>query len=225
MAINGISSYLSNMYKSTNTNNLSALLRNTTLNNQMIKQAYKNLSDINSNKSSFINRTDTTENIIKEFYEKENTDSILENEKALKENTASMRESSFGLLSAESMKDEDFVNSVKAFAENYNNTVNTLKESENFVAVSSGIHMVNTTRSYSASLERAGITVNDDNTLTVNESALKENISHAKNMFSGNYSFGGKMAKKASDLQTLARLSASSGIYNRFGIFYGSGNK
>lgn len=214
MAINGFNS----LYNSNSSSQLASLLRSSSLNTRMIKMAYKNLADINSNK--YISSTKKTEELINKYLENsEKYKNVIENSEALSKNTASMRSSSANLLSASSMSDEDFIKSVKDFTENYNKTVETLKDSENYVAVSSGIHMVNTTRSYYAALERVGITVNDDNTLSVNEAAMKENIEGAKSMFKGNYSFGGKMAKKASDLQTIAMLGNSTGIYNRYGLF------
>ncbi len=227
MAIRGISSYTANIYNrsaSSSSNQLASLLSRSAVNKQMLKKAYEALAK--SNGKSYLNRTDTAEDIVNKYLEdSEKYKNAFENAENLTKNTASMYTSSSELLSADRMSDEDFIKSVKSFAENYNNTVNTLKESDNYVAVSSGINMVNTTRSYSASLERAGITVNDDNTLTVDENVLKNNISHAKSMFEGRYSFGGKMSKKASDLQTISKLSGNgAGIYNRYGIFYGSGN-
>lgn len=227
MAIRGISSYRANIgynRMKNSSDQLADLLKRSSVNTQMLKKAYTALAKANG--KNYLNRTDTTEDVISKFYENKDVQSDTENSDALKKNTASMRSSSFSLLSAKSMSDEDFVKSVKAFAEDYNKTVNTLKKSNNYVAVSSGINMVNTTASHSASLKRAGITVNDDNTLSVDETVLKNNIDQAKSLFNGNYSYGGKMAKKASDLQTLAKLSANgTGIYNRYGVFYGNGTE
>lgn len=228
MAIRGISSYNANMYKrgaSSSSDQLAALLKRSSVNTQMLKKAYTALEK--TSKRNYLNRTDiSAEDIANKYFNTSEKKDTAENEKALKTNTASMYTSSVKLLSSKNMSDEDFVKSVKQFAEDYNSTVKTLKDSDNYVAVSSGINMVNTTGSYAASLKRVGITVNDDNTLSVSESILKDNVSSAKSMFSGNYSYGGKMAKKASDLQSIAKFSASSGagIYNRYGIFYGSGN-
>lgn len=221
MAIRGISSYTSNLYrnKSTGSDQLAALLRRSSVNKQMLKMAYSNLEKINSKK--YLNRTDINDIVdeIENGDAKTEAQSIAENNEALKKNTVSMRQSSIALLNNK-QSDDEFVKSVKAFAENYNSTVNTLKKSENYVAVSSGINMVNTTACYAASLKGIGVTVNDDNTLSVDESTLKNNIGKARNMFEGNYSYGGKMAKKASDLQTISQFSLNgTGIYDRFGSF------
>lgn len=229
MAVRGITSYNSNIYRrgaSSSSDQLAALLKRSSVNTQMLKKAYTALEK--ANKKTYLNRTDiSAEDTVSKYFSYSTAKDTSENEKALRTNTASMYTSSIKLVSSKSMSEEDFVSSVKQFAEDYNSTVNTLKESDNYVAVSSGINMVNTTGSYAASLKGVGITVNDDNTLSVDETVLKNNISSAKSMFSGNYSYGGKMAKKASDLQSIARLTASSGagIYNRYGIFYGSGNR
>ncbi len=226
MAVRGISSYSYTANVSSSSDQLAALLKRSSVNTQMLRKAYTALEK--TSKKTYLNSTDlSNDNVLSEYFGTSSSVNTAENENALKNNTAAMYSSSVKLFSGASMSDEDFVTSVKQFAEDYNNTVNTLKDSDNYVAVSSGINMVNTTKSYSAALKGAGITVNDDNTLSVDETALKANISSAKSMFKGNYSYGGKMAKKASDLQTIARLTSSSGagIYNRYGIFYGSGSK
>lgn len=229
MAVRGISSYNANIYRkgaSSSSNQLAALLRRSSVNTQMLRKAYTALEK--TSKKAYLNRTDLSkDDVLSKYFGSSSSVNTADNEKALKKNTEAMYSSSVKLLAGESKSDEDFVKSVKQFAEDYNNTVNTLKDSDNYVAVSSGINMVNTTKSYSAALKGAGITVNDDNTLSVDETALKANMSSAKSMFKGNYSYGGKMAKKASDLQSIARLTSSSGagIYNRYGIFYGSGSR
>ncbi len=232
MAIYGVNS-------SNSSNQLASLLRGASVNKQMLQKAYSSLYKSNSELAGSMTNSKipsgTVDQLVKNYYknlqsemEKAETDnesstSSEDNIKALNENTASMRTSALGLLNTGAMGNDELVKTVNSFVEDYNKTVKTLKDSDNFVAVSSGINMVNTTASYAGALKGAGITVNDDNTLSVNESVLKANANKAKALFEGNYSYGGKMAKKASDLQTLARLGNNgTGIYNRYGSFFGN---
>ncbi len=221
MAVRGLQSYRNNIFRTSGysaSNQLAKLLGRSSVNGGILKKAYQKLEK-NTGKA-YLNRTDLSENTLEEFYQSGMTGSA-EAEQSLKDSTASMRISSMNMLAASEMDSDEFAGSVKKFAEDYNSTVKTLQKTDNLVAVSSGVNMTNTTRSFAASLEKAGITVNKDNTLTVDENKLRKNEEYAKTLFTGSYSFGGKTAKKASELQSLAQLAgfSQSGIYNRYGLF------
>lgn len=212
MAINRLNSANSQMY----------LLSKTAVNKDMIKNSYSNIFQAGYARIAAKNRAEEImKNWTGESSDSNKSESSAENQASLKTNATAMRGSAFTLASSANASDDDFIKSVEKFAEDYNNTVKTLKKSDNYVAVSSGINMVNTTNSYAASLKRAGVTINDDNTLSVDADVMKKNMNVAKRLFTGNYSLGGKMAKKASDLQTISGFSLNnrSGIYNRYGQF------
>ncbi|MGN0643291.1 MAG: hypothetical protein ACI4JJ_09085 [Huintestinicola sp.] len=224
MANYGISSYLSNMKSfSSNTN----MYLSRTYTSSMLARAYKMAAKANRNnqaasKPSSSEDSSSKLNKYEELLNKINDSTSSEdNRKAVSSNSMKLFTSAATLLSKKNTSAEDFAKNVKDFADNYNNTVNTLKKSDDGLSVSSGIHMVNTTRSFSGALSKAGITVNDDNTISVDEAKLKDNADYAKTLFNGSYSFGGKIAKKASEIQTISTFSGA-GIYNRYGIFNSS---
>lgn len=223
MALKGINSY-NNLYNSSFYTNMSNNGKNSS---GLLQKAYASLAKSGSvssaaraaSKAWLKGSENTTEN---DASSESSTGTSADNAINLRNNSASMRTSAFNAVASAGKSDEDFIASVKAFAENYNSTVKTLQKSDNYIAVSSGINMVNTTNSYAGSLKRAGITLNDDNTLSVDEETMKKNITTAKQLFDGNYSYGGKMMKKASNLQTIANFSSSNGagLYNRNGLYF-----
>ncbi|MGN0667463.1 MAG: hypothetical protein ACI4KF_13185 [Huintestinicola sp.] len=140
------------------------------------------------------------------------------NKADLRKNAAGLFTDTAELMSGSRKSDEEFISGVKEFAESYNKTIRTLQKSNDGLAVSSGIDMTNITNSNLVALKKAGFSIEDDNTLSVDETRMKNNMDYARSLFDGNYSYGSKIAKKASDLQSIAAFSGT-GIYNRFGIF------
>lgn len=104
---------------------------------------------------------------------------------------------------------EKLVETVKNFAESYNSTLDGLQKTDSLNALEKGVSLVNSTRAYSRTLSRIGISVGSDNRLTVDEEKLKaapkETLS---SLFKGNYSFANKVADKASYISRAADLKA-----------------
>ena len=128
------------------------------------------------------------------------------------------------LMKSEKLSDDALVSKVKDFAESYNGAVKALAGTSSYAAKLTGESMTGITDSFEASLSKAGITVNEDKTLTVDEKVLKENRSQLSSLFKSGYSFGAKMIKKGTELQSSAHLSglSAAGIYNRYGSFTGN---
>lgn len=106
---------------------------------------------------------------------------------------------------------------VSDFVSDYNDTVNALKDSKSSVALKRGEAMEKTMSSYKNSLSRIGISINDDNTLSIDKDKLnKANPEDVKSVFGGNYSVSAKTANKAEDINAAARFEMN-GTYDRQG--------
>lgn len=224
MALRGIDHYRANMFShsgNSTSSQLASLLNRSSVNSKMLKKAYSKLSEKTG--KTYLNRTDTSENSVSKYYR---SGSLTETENAakLKENAQAMSLSAVKLMAAEEMSNEKLVEEVKDFADSYNGAVNALKNTTGYAAKLTGESMTGITRSFESALSKAGITANEDGTLSVDEKVLGENSEQARALFKGSYSYGAKMAKKGSELQSLAQLSgvSAAGIYNRYGFFGGN---
>ena len=110
---------------------------------------------------------------------------------------------------------------VKKFAESYNNTLDSLEKSDSVQALEKGVSMVNTTKAFSRTLAKVGISVGSDNRLTIDEDALKKAPEETlRSLFSGGYSYANKIADKASFIGRASALEAqlsNSYTYNNKG--------
>lgn len=223
MSLRGISSYRANMYSrsSSASNQLASLLKRSSVNSGMLKKAYAALEQ--STGKNYLTKTDAANNSISKYYKF--AQSYSQWGQDLKNGSQAVYISAAKLQNSKKMDSDTFASSVKSFADDYNNAVKTINSSENYSAINNGSNLIKAVRSYSGALEKAGITVNEDNSLSVDEKTLRENEDYAKSLFNGNYSFGGSVMKKASELQTAANLTANgTGIYNRWGAAQLFGN-
>ena len=99
---------------------------------------------------------------------------------------------------------------IKEFIESYNDTVDGLKTTSNLSAMQAGSAMISTTDAYSSKLENIGISVGADNKLSVNEEKLSNATKQeVDDLFSGRYSYGKKIADKASTIENNAQTSST----------------
>ena len=109
------------------------------------------------------------------------------------------------------------VSKVKKFVESYNNTVNTVKNSDNVNALRYGVSMVDTTKAFKKSLAKVGITIEDNNNLTIDEEKLNNaKTSDLSKLFSGSYSYGSRMVSRSLGMSFAAK-SDITGTYNAGG--------
>ncbi len=112
---------------------------------------------------------------------------------------------------------EGIVGKVKQFVEDYNSTINTVKNSDNVNALRYGVSMVDTTKAFKKSLAKVGITIKDNNNLEIDEEKLKNaNVNDVKKLFSGNYSYGSRMVSRSLGMNFAAK-SEVKGTYNSAG--------
>lgn len=113
-------------------------------------------------------------------------------------------------------------NAVKNFVSDYNAVIQSTVGSSVQAVKTRGQNMVQQTSLYKTSLENVGITINADNTLTVDEKKLgSADIADLKSVFNGTSSFGGQTATRATMLSQAASRASTSSIYGQSGGYTG----
>lgn len=104
---------------------------------------------------------------------------------------------------------------VQSFADSYNSVLSKASDSSNKNVLRNGVSMINTTNRTAANLlGKVGISIGEDNKLTVDADKLKKaDISDLKTLFTGNGSFADQIVTKASAISRATENS--SGIYTR----------
>lgn len=151
--------------------------------------------------------------------------SINADEKTLAENAAKLKKSASALSSSDLFaKDKDgkfdtdkIADAVGSMVTDYNSTIKAFANSESIPALKTGVSMTETTLAFEKSLNKIGITVNKDNTLSLDKDKLKSSDMYlVKSLSSGSYSYAAKMAEKAQTVNTAASASYAS-AYNKQG--------
>lgn len=120
-------------------------------------------------------------------------------------------------------------NAVNQFVKDYNSVVKAAKEVENQNVANKAANMIESTKSNAKLLNQVGITINEDNTLSIDkETFQKADVSKVKNLFNSTGSYGYGVSAKASLTNYAADRAASkantytvSGTYNNT---YNTGN-
>ena len=95
---------------------------------------------------------------------------------------------------------------VNNFVDSYNALVKNGGDSTNNSVLRSSLTMVNTTKVNENLLNKAGITIGEDNTLSIDEDALKKaDISTLKTLFSGHSSYASNVQSSASSILRTAQ--------------------
>ena len=105
---------------------------------------------------------------------------------------------------------------VSAFADDYNSVLNAAAKSKNNSVVSTASNMVQQTVANEKMLSRIGITIGEDNKLSVDEKKLKAaDMTTVKSMMNGNGSFAYGVQTKASFISMYAKndQNKASGVY------------
>lgn len=94
----------------------------------------------------------------------------------------------------------------KSFVENYNKELESLADAESKSDLGRQSTLINTTKKYSGSLERIGITIGEDNKLSINEDVLKRASDRdARLLLSGDYSYASKLGMSATGISDSAK--------------------
>ncbi len=113
---------------------------------------------------------------------------------------------------------------VKKFVNNYNTLLDEAGDTSNSKVTGKVSFMTNQTNAYKSSLEKIGITINDDKTLTVDDKKLSSaDVADVKKLFNGSSSMAYQTFVRASAISsaaenagTTAGLYGSSGVYNNY---------
>lgn len=149
----------------------------------------------------------------------------------LKSTSSELAKSASALYSAsanslyEKGNEDKLFKAVSSFVEDYNSAVKASGDSDNKKILRSASTMTNAVSVSSKLLGKAGITINSDNTLAIDEKAFKTaDTSTVKTLFNGNRSLAYQTGTSASFINMYAGQDAakSSGIYNGRGTYASS---
>lgn len=122
--------------------------------------------------------------------------------------------------------DQDAIHkAVKDFVSAYNDTLDAAYDSENTSVIRNAGYMTNHSKVLSRALEEVGITVNKDNTLSVDEEKLKTaKIGNLQTLFNGKNSYADIISQKADMIDTAATNAATSAnsLYTSTGVYQSS---
>lgn len=182
---------------------------------KLMKAYYKN----QESEESSVKKTDTKQNL---SMMKSNAESLKKASTALMDSglwekkSVTAKDETTGASTVTNDYDwEAITKAVKSFADSYNSVLSKSSDSNNKNVLRNSVSMINTTNRTAANLlGKVGISIGEDNKLTVDEVKLKKaDISDLKTLFTGNGSFADQIATKASAISRATENS--SGIYTR----------
>ena len=135
----------------------------------------------------------------------------------LKSSASDLKAASEELMKTEN-DPEKMYKAVSDFAEKYNTMVKSAAESNNQKVLTTAANMTTSTVSNRNLLEKIGVKINDDNTLSVDEEKFKAaDMSTVKTLFGTNGSYAYGIATKASFIEMYAKSDAqkASGLYGQ----------
>lgn len=118
---------------------------------------------------------------------------------------------------------------VSQFIKDYNSVINSVKDTTDSSVARRTSFLISATSSRSSTLSKMGITVNKDNTLSIDKSTFTQSdMSSVKSLFNGNGSYAYRVSAEASMINFAAdHASSRSKTYNFNGSYqskYSSGN-
>ena len=119
-------------------------------------------------------------------------------------------------------KAEDLLDKAKNFVSQYNSVLGTTKSMNSYSILQTAVWGTEQMNLSQGLLNKVGITINDDNTLSLDETKFKAaNMSDLKALFSGSGSLADRVAQKASTLynQSTNQIALNQGksTYTMFG--------
>ena len=143
----------------------------------------------------------------------------------LKNSAADLKTASEELMETES-DPEAMYKAVSNFAEKYNTMIKAAADSNNQNILTTAANMTTSTASNRNLLEKIGVTINSDNTLSVDEETFKAaNMSTVETLFGtkGSYAYG--ISTKASFIEMYAQNDAqkASGLYSQNATYSSTG--
>ena len=127
-------------------------------------------------------------------------------------------------LNFDTASDDDIASKVESFVKSYNSTLKSAKNLNSYSILQTQVWATEKMEASESSLAKAGITINDDNTLSLDKTKLKEaDKSTLKSLFSGSGSLADGINQKASALinQATSQIATNTGksIYTASGTY------
>ncbi len=116
---------------------------------------------------------------------------------------------------------EEILDTLKNFVDDYNDLIKNIGEVDGEESLRAGVNMVKQLKYYQANLSRAGISIESDNTLKIDEDAfMKSDMTDMKNLFTGSVSFGKNLQTKLMAVHSAAsqELNSVNGLYSAQGV-------
>lgn len=112
---------------------------------------------------------------------------------------------------------------VKSFVDSYNSVIEGTQKSDNSNVQKDAARLASQTDNYADALSKIGITIKDDNTLSLNEETFASaDMADVKKLFAGDFSFGSNTQNRLMRLVNDATAYMTSGIYNTSGTIAGA---
>lgn len=112
---------------------------------------------------------------------------------------------------------------VKSFVDSYNSVIEGTQKSDNSNVQKDAARLASQTDNYANDLSKIGITIKDDNTLSLNEETFASaDMADVKKLFAGDFSFGSNTQNRLMQLVNDATAYMTSGIYNTSGTIAGA---
>ena len=112
---------------------------------------------------------------------------------------------------------------VKNFVDSYNSVIEGTQKSDNSNVQKDAARLASQTDNYADALSKIGITIKDDNTLSLNEKTFASaDMADVKKLFAGDFSFGSNTQNRLMQLVNDATAYMTSGIYNTSGTIAGA---
>lgn len=181
---------------------------------KLVKAYYKNQSEAETSNKTDIKQNLTATKANAESLKKA-SDALMNTDLWKKKSISTKDDTTSETKTTNDYDWESITKAVKSFADSYNSVLTKTADSTNKNVLRNGVSMVQTTnRTVANMLGKVGITIGEDNKLSVDEDKLKKaDISDLKTLFSGYGSFADQIATKASAISRATENS--SGIYTR----------
>ena len=110
---------------------------------------------------------------------------------------------------------------VNSFIKEYNNTIEVASETDNHSVLRSTLNLTKQTAAYAKTLDKIGITIKDDNTLSIDEAKFEASeMSYIKSVFNGNQSFASKTLYQSTQIaQNAVKAASSQSLYSKSGTY------
>ncbi len=147
---------------------------------------------------------------------------------AVKASSDELKTSAMNLVETDLFEDvesvtDDIVSAVGNFVNDYNSLIDDADSADNTSISDKVSYMTNQISSYSKSLEKVGITINSDNTLSVDKDKLKTaDVDSVEALFNGRNSLAYNVAIKSTAVGSAAQLERYSSLYGAGGTYSSS---